>query len=83
MVWLSKAQQELLNSLQQGNKLIQVNNTWIKENVFIQTSNGTCKRTNIKVVRKLLEFGLIKTKPTQHELIKEFELNEQVQSKTN
>lgn len=75
---LSKAQNELLQQIKAGANLVKVNNTWIKENVFLQMQNGDCKRTNIKVVRKLVELGLIKTKIQQHELIQEFELNEQV-----
>jgi len=78
MVKLSIAQEQLLNSIKEGKKLIQVNNTWVKENVFLQSEDGSCKRTNIKVVRKLLEFGLIKAKNEVHSLIKEFELSEQV-----
>jgi hypothetical protein len=76
MITLSKAQIELLNQIKAGGSLIQVNNTWIKENVFIQNKDGKCNRTNIKVVRKLLEFGLIKQKPQVHNLIVEFELYE-------
>jgi hypothetical protein len=75
---LSKAQVQLLNQIKDGGNLIQVNNTWIKENVFMQNKDGKCNRTNIKVVRKLLEFGLIKQKAQIHNLIQEFELNEQV-----
>jgi len=75
---LSKAQNELLGYIKEGANLVQVNNTWIKENVFLQMKDGSCRRTNIKVVRKLLELGLIKTKQQVHSLIQEFELNEQV-----
>lgn len=78
MQQLSKAQQELLNEIKTGASLIQINNTWIKENVFIQRGDGNYKRSNIKVVRKLVEFGLIKEKKQVHNLIKEFELNEQI-----
>lgn len=78
MVILSKAQNELHQAIKSGAKLIQVKNTWINENVFIQLTDGTCKRVNIKVVRKLLEHGLIKTKEQAHDLIQEFELNEQI-----
>lgn len=78
MINLSKAQNELFQQIKAGGNLVQVNNTWIKENVFLQVADGSCKRTNIKVVRKLLELGLIKQKPQVHNLIQEFELNEQV-----
>lgn len=78
MLKLSNAQQELLDKLKEGNKLIQINNTWIKENVFLQDANGTYKRTNLKVVRKLLEFNLINLKPVLHPLVKEYELNVEV-----
>ena len=73
---LSKAQTELLHQIKSGANLVKVNNTWIKENVFLQLNNGECKRTNIKVVRKLIELKLIKEKEQTHSLIQEYLLNE-------
>lgn len=71
---LSKAQQQVVDKMNQGSKLIKIEKTWFPENVFFQNKDNTTERSNVKVIRKLLEKGLIKGEQT-HSLVTEYSLN--------
>lgn len=71
---LSKAQQQVIDKINQGSKLIKIEKTWFPENVFFQNKDNTAERSNVKVIRKLLEKGLIKAEQT-HSLVTEYSLN--------
>lgn len=54
---LSKAQETVINKLKNGARLFQVDDTWIKKNAFYLNTDGTFERSNIKVIKKLLELN--------------------------
>jgi len=72
---LSKAQQEVVNYLQNGSRLFFTEDTWIKKNAFYLHPDGKYTRSNIKVLRKLLEFGKIKVAQQHGFLTVEYALN--------
>ena len=73
---LTKAQEKLLGKLKRGQKLIQINKTWMGANVFTKDVCGECQRENIKVVNALIEKRIIIEKRTTQNIYTEFELTE-------
>lgn len=73
---LSKAQQQVVNKLNAKSKLIAINRTWFGENVFFRNPDDSYDRSNIKVVRTLVQKGILNESATGHWLVREYTLNE-------
>lgn len=72
---LSKAQQAVVAQLEAGGTIYQMPATWLPSHVFIRTG-ANYSRINIKVVRKLEQYGIVKAFKA-HELIMEYLLDKE------
>ena len=71
---LSKAQLAAIMKLEAGATLHTVKETWHPENTFFKHKDGTCERSNVKVVRKLTEFGIV-SEQSSHPLVIDYFFN--------
>jgi hypothetical protein len=69
---LSKAQREVTNKLEKGATLHTIQETWHDENTFFKHTDGTFERSNVKVIRKLVEYGILEPLPQAHPLITDY-----------
>lgn len=72
---LSKAQTYIITKMKNGSRLFQSEPTWIKKNAFFLHPDGTYERSNIKVIRKLVEFGKLTVLKQHGFLTVEFNVN--------
>lgn len=73
---LSKAQKEVVEKLRNKSTLYSMAPTWFPENVFFRNSNDSYERSNVKVLRKLVQKNILLEKKTEHFLVREYTLNE-------
>lgn len=74
---LSKAQKEVVEQLRNKSQLFSIVPTWFPENVFFRKSDDSYERSNVKVLRKLVEKNILLEQKTEHFLVRQYTLNEE------
>lgn len=74
-ITLSKAQKHVVSKLENKSKLIAISKTWFGENAFFRNPDDSYERSNVKVIRTLIQKGILDEIATGHFLVREYTLN--------